>query len=382
MYNWTLEVENFGIVKKACIEVSPFMMFVGDNNSGKSCILSLINGISKIDVFNEKFKIDKESDSFKLFAECIYNKRYLIDNKKYNNMLINILIDILNGFLNYNKLEIIKDIFNYNINIGKLNVKLKFNSKIKNKFEKIFILLLLTNKDTCIDKLIRSILSRIIKSVLFSDIKFISLKDNLLDFYTELRPSKNKYNKIIEFIEYNLIHGKIDMDNTTKILNYVSSNTENVKIPVNQCSSVVRNISPLIFMLKYSFIPSMGFVIEEPEASLHLKLQWQLARVFIKLVNKGIPIFITTQSDTIFQHINNMIKLSKNPDKKNLMRKFNYKKSDLINTDKIRIYQFDIISGKTEVTKLECEEYGFTVPIYNKVLFSMLEQVNSFQVEN
>ena len=42
---WTLKVENFAKITKAEIELSSFMCFVGDNNSGKSYLMSLLWGI-------------------------------------------------------------------------------------------------------------------------------------------------------------------------------------------------------------------------------------------------------------------------------------------------------------------------------------------------
>ena len=46
---WTLHVENFARIKKADIEISPLMCFIGDNNSGKSYIMSLLWGILVFD---------------------------------------------------------------------------------------------------------------------------------------------------------------------------------------------------------------------------------------------------------------------------------------------------------------------------------------------
>ena len=41
MSYWKLSVEGFGKIKKAEIELAPMTLFVGDNNSGKSYLLSL-----------------------------------------------------------------------------------------------------------------------------------------------------------------------------------------------------------------------------------------------------------------------------------------------------------------------------------------------------
>ena len=39
---YKLIVENYGKIEKAELEISPLTLFVGDNNSGKSYLLSLI----------------------------------------------------------------------------------------------------------------------------------------------------------------------------------------------------------------------------------------------------------------------------------------------------------------------------------------------------
>ena len=125
--------------------------------------------------------------------------------------------------------------------------------------------------------------------------------------------------------------------------------------------------------------------MEEPEISLHPELQQQLTRVFIKLVNSNTNVLITTHSDTIVQHINNMIKLNSNEEerKKYLMNKYVYDEDDLISKDKVRMYQFDINKedGFTKVTKLKSSEYGFEVPTFNKVLKKISEEIYDFQEE-
>ena len=40
--SYKLIVENYGKIEKAELEVAPLTLFVGDNNSGKSYLLSLL----------------------------------------------------------------------------------------------------------------------------------------------------------------------------------------------------------------------------------------------------------------------------------------------------------------------------------------------------
>lgn len=42
---WTFHVENFGKIAEADVSISPLICFVGDNNSGKSYLMSLLWGI-------------------------------------------------------------------------------------------------------------------------------------------------------------------------------------------------------------------------------------------------------------------------------------------------------------------------------------------------
>ena len=45
MNEWRVHVEGLGKIKEADIDTKPFTLFVGDNNSGKSYLMTLIWGI-------------------------------------------------------------------------------------------------------------------------------------------------------------------------------------------------------------------------------------------------------------------------------------------------------------------------------------------------
>ena len=64
---WKLKVEDYGKISKAEITVSPFMAFVGDNNSGKSYLLMLLWGIYAIG--KRKLFLPNQSKT-KEWSEC------------------------------------------------------------------------------------------------------------------------------------------------------------------------------------------------------------------------------------------------------------------------------------------------------------------------
>ena len=77
--------------------------------------------------------------------------------------------------------------------------------------------------------------------------------------------------------------------------------------------------------------------MEEPEAHLHPELQQAMARLIVNIVNSGIPVWLTTHSDMILQHLNNMIKLKNHPQCKELMNEYSYNKKDLLDGAQIKM---------------------------------------------
>lgn len=74
---WILHVENFAKIKSVDVRITPLMCFVGDNNSGKSYLMSLLWGILTLgkDIFP---KIPSDS---KIYRRC---ESWLKDNENQN----------------------------------------------------------------------------------------------------------------------------------------------------------------------------------------------------------------------------------------------------------------------------------------------------------
>ena len=456
-----LYVKNFAKIKEAEIELAPFILFVGDNNSGKSYLMTLVYGLIQytyqiIDIIFKDEKIVEELEEYKKAKDIINNYIETLDFDKHIDMTVEevkVFIDLFNALLNKYSNEVINYIFNaineivieymklklnYNkflfkmtkskfinneevYNIGILNdkgfgfgvsisnnrilyikiIKLLLNFIIDNYFDKFY-----SNGRRCESFLPVSrtgfLLSRnyIVNSVMINTFdRYAEKKNNeylsrpIIDFLNNVnslnnlskednKTSMKQLNNIIKFFEENLISGQININAETGNIYYKPKNI-NTEFQMYLSSAVITELTPLYLFLKYGIING-DLLMEEPEISLHPYLQQQLTRVFIKLVNNHVDILITTHSDTIVQHINNMIKLNSNDEerKKYLMNKYGYDKDDLISEDKVRMYQFDIEEdGFTKVTKLESSEYGFEVPTFNKVLKKISDEIYDFQEE-
>ena len=80
-------------------------------------------------------------------------------------------------------------------------------------------------------------------------------------------------------------------------------------------------------------------MMDEPELNLHPENQRRIARLFARLINLGVRVFVTTHSDYIVKELNTLIML--NPDRPGLRRiaeREGYQAEELISADKVRVY--------------------------------------------
>lgn len=125
MYNkWSLHVRNFGKIKDAKITVSPFMIFLGKNNSGKSYILTLLWGILKEakSLVNENLR--HQAGFNRLFKEMkpIFSQLNKNGTAKIDEQIQIKLFDLFNQILNTQKEKLLKRIFNYPVSIGYIKI--------------------------------------------------------------------------------------------------------------------------------------------------------------------------------------------------------------------------------------------------------------------
>lgn len=440
MNRWTVHVTDFGKIEKADIEVAPFTLFVGDNNSGKSYMMTLIYGLLYLDIFFQKLEIDTSSDIFPRCREILDRMLEFDDNEKniyvLNENDIADLQELLNQILNDNKEKFLRNLFNREMEIGKLWIEFPKDNYYELEIEDIdafgdgegsislrgyevknqYMLGYAMEKERLKEEntyqfLLSYIMEYMIKkdfermgkssSVYFPTARtgfLLTYKTlvgsamqnkfnldendkNLLtrpnsDFLTRLsgmtiQKQNSEYDDIVDFIERNVINGHVAVSELpTHDILYVPEGEEK-EIPMFVTSGVVTELTPILLFLKHEDIRTM--LIEEPEISLHPELQWQIGRVLIRLKNAGVPVFVTTHSDIILQHINNMIKISDLKEKKSFLENAKYEEEDLLKRDEVAVYQFDVKQNqKTQVTKLICGDYGFEAMTF----YNTLEKLN------
>ena len=112
-----------------------------------------------------------------------------------------------------------------------------------------------------------------------------------------------------------------------------------VKLSMDESSSSVRSLLDIGFYLRHVAKPGDLLMVDEPELNLHPENQRRVARLFARLVNLGIKVFLTTHSDYIIKELNTLIMLNQDkPHLKRIAEKEGYKPEELISSDKIKVY--------------------------------------------
>ena len=126
---WTLHVENFERIELADIEIAPLMCFIGDNNSGKSYVMSLLWGIMAKGyiLFHRLLEHPYKTDNFKNCTEWL--SKNIGKTVEITDDVEKMHIEWFNELLSIHKYELLKNIFNHEMNISKIEIRNFFRLK-------------------------------------------------------------------------------------------------------------------------------------------------------------------------------------------------------------------------------------------------------------
>ncbi len=446
MNKWSVHVTDFGKIESADIQIAPLTFFLGDNNSGKSYMMTLIYGLLKTEFYFERYDFCIDTEAYKeccnILDNCLKKQEQYKDTEKsyiLKNNEMKSFEKLLNHILEKGKKNFLKKLFNKDMNIGELSVAFSIENEYEFQIQQIYFgkenereVKICAGKgisNYCIDGILQEgkyefFISYILQYMLKKDLCENHVKNEIIYFptartgfmltykalignaireiFTERESVKKlltkpnvdflynlskissqyieeQYQDVVNFMEQNLIFGKmITSDSPTSDVLYKPQNSSEA-LPLHITSGVVTELAPLLLMLKH--IPIDTILIEEPEISLHPKLQLEMARTLIRIVNKGTSVFVTTHCDIIIQHINNMIKANELKNKEDFLKQYNYTKEDLLQRDIVELYQFDVQENeKTKVTRIPCGDYGFEAITFYNTLKNINDQID--EIEN
>ena len=464
MENSNININNFGIIKDADIDIAPLTVFIGPNSCGKSFAAKLIHCLSLTpDEDNFEMGLKYGRDSFSHFGnnksdhflDLIkeFNK-YLKTNPTINSKPLKIPIEKINEIVDEEICvyladvisEMITDQFDnelndlINFNEDYFRIKIKENEIYKKSSEDLILNVNNIFNESDDDKedkeifihiqtddeyfkininstfedvsdfeifyaIYQIILLNIFKNTLLENSFYIPaerselIKDKKLltrTIQNKSYVSKNQSEVLANIINidpseksifYNIACKleqefsdiQVDIDNTGLLNNISYKNTETHEdINSNLLSTSINELSIFILYLKYVLNENDLLIIEEPEAHLHPSNQRMLVKYFIKAINKGLKILITTHSDYIVSQLDNMINLNNLSEEK--LQELNYTKEDILDFEHINIYNFKKNEDNTFSTeKLSINEDGFIEENFSKIANELYDETISIR---
>lgn len=447
---WRLKVSGYGKIESAEIETAPLTLFVGDNNSGKSYLMSLLWGIRNLggellyaNVNSEKTEtydrlwswVKKQVDAAMELGVHTVPASEIGDELQI----------VLQERIKQNREKFVKAIFNSSdVEIEELQIELTELADISLNFRfqefggsmgialtdasNSGIRLALSEKEQAtgildeetyryiVDKLMamvldshdgwlngkiyfpaartgfmltKDIINKVSRRTTFNVaeeqeamVPFVRPINQFLDVINDLAfdgKSNEDFAEIAQYLESSMADGTVEMSALPNKEAMYVPNGKTSGMPLRITSAVVTELSPLILILKHkSYIDALFY--EEPEMCLHPQLQQKMGRVLCRMVNAGVQMNVTTHSDIILQHVNNMIRLSGREDREEICHQLGYTARDLLSPQKVKVYQLKAVAGgKTKVEELNCGENGFAVPTFNDALDRIMDEAYVIQ---
>lgn len=141
------------------------------------------------------------------------------------------------------------------------------------------------------------------------------------------------------------------------------------KILLEKSPSSVKSLFLLDFFINSVAEDNSLLIINNPELNLFPDKQIAIARLLALLVNNGIKVIITTNSDFIIKEFNNCVMLSNRvydkAERSSLMKRYKFKKDSILNPRQIRAYT---LVSKSEIVESNVDEYGVNIHIFDNII--------------
>lgn len=341
-----LIVKNFGPIKEAEIDLTKYVVFIGDTSTGKSVLAKLIS-------------------IFRDFSSLVKNKYENVDYEKD--------LDLNNQLRNYNiDFDIEDSFFEYSTTDLLIAIERKKISKIKDNFEKIkssnldvlkdfpdeemknaLSLIFNTRKSIYFppERILTSLIGSSISGLWANNVALPICFKNFAAKYEVAR--KEKQNMLFEDFGFSYAY----VNNEELIYNL------NGEFQLNKASSGIQSLLPLLLVLNYElrleiFKPELNFLVEEPELNLFPIKQKTLIDYLIQILNdKNHKLIITTHSPYILSALDTLI-LAKNTfkdheDLKDEINKIVFE-GRWLNYDEISVYE---VRNDGKVYSIKNEEF-------------------------
>ncbi len=153
-------------------------------------------------------------------------------------------------------------------------------------------------------------------------------------------PSIQKYIELAGILEENILSGGLDFSTPEpEPRRDILFQTDGVSLEIPIVSSMVKELAPLVFYLRYLARPGELLIIDEPEMNLHPAAQMKIIEFLAMLVNAGLHVIITTHSTYLIDHLTNLLDAYKHTNQDDIVEMFLLEQKEaFLAQEKVSVY--------------------------------------------
>lgn len=307
-----LIVKNFGPIKEAEIDLTKYVVFIGDTSTGKSVLAKLIS------IFRDSFLLLSLTDSLKINIKNElkrYNIDFDTDNAEIRYCDGNVILsELINDEIVLIDIELKKDSLNKVKNqfdeLTKESVFSQFLDFDKEKFLKFSFNHFLKNRYSTYIPAERILFSLIGNSLSGLWANNVALPECYKDFAAKYEVARGEI-KVAQYEKFNVNYSY------NKGVDEVFVN--NVKVLLSEASSGIQSLIPLLLVIDYEiktndidFNYGKALIVEEPELNLFpIKQKKLIDHILLKINDTKHKVIITTHSPYILSSLDTLM-LAKN----------------------------------------------------------------------
>ena len=347
-----LIVKNFGPIKEAEIDLTKYVVFIGDTSVGKSVLAKLISIFREFsNVLNNKVDNSDFMLSFKNQLES-YNIDFDYQNSEIDYFDVNLHIKLLR-----NEISVVKDV-REKMTMDELEQFIKGKNILDPTDEMQIAFRSLSMKGQNIyfpaERILTSLVGASISGLWANN---VALPNCFKDFAGKFEVARKRI-RTIRYPDFDFTYSYSNAQDLIRI-----GDEGGVEISLVQASSGIQSIVPLLLVLDFELLggriePRLSFLIEEPELNLFPIKQKKLIDYIVKGVNKTkYKVVFTTHSPYILSSLDTLM-LAKNtfdehPDLKEEINKI-VLEDKWIDYDDISVYE---VRNDGKVYSIKNEEF-------------------------
>ena len=324
--NVEITVKNFGPIAEANIDLRPLTVFVGPSNTGKTYFTSLVYTLH--DIFQEFAHLAKQKHprGFNLPAAELETTEAAF-KRSFDVASVSDLIRLPGSA--YGHLEISLKVSEAHRENAPFSFRVQGSERIGLGRNPLAELMLYSGQQIDSEQcyylpaarsgilqshriIASSLMERAVRS---NSSEIPTLSSVVVDFmkqlplYEESKESDGAIPTIAAALENDVLAGKIIAKSMLSGYPefFYQPHATKQEIRLNQTSSMVSELAPLVLYLRSLVQPGDTLIIEEPEAHLHPSAQADMAVILARLVRAGVKVIITTHSDWLLEEIGNLV---------------------------------------------------------------------------